>query len=655
MKKIKILLLPLLGFIVYLPAQSNQGQTIIRAPETQVEQSKAAAVDKVTLSREAIERSGAGSLAEVLQTQSSVRVLRYGSRSQAQFMQIRGSASRQVLVLLDGIPLNTASGSAVDLSLIPLDWIESLTLVKGASAARYGSASVGGVLLIESRQAEEGRNFTLSQSGGRWNTFENRGLFSSQVDKGWQPSLLFQWNYFSSKADYRFFNENAEEDLTRSNESAQALNLRLLLKADINDKSAFTLDFRLQTNVRGAPGLIEFPSVSASSAEFSDQVRLNYSRKKQTELNLDYRFSQKKLSYSDPDYPLGSINDYHKMNSHSVHFMTSWPNGKNSLLWTPSLHFDYQLDELNSSALEVIEASGLSSSGEITRQTASVAYVADWQWDARIKELSSSWLWSSAYRLYFFNNESARPVYDLALNYQFGEKEKDKLFFRHSRAYQKPGLNDLFWSPSAFSVGNQHLQPEESLSIETGLETSLGQFALLDFSLFQRDVDQWIQWSASADGRWRPNNLAKVQFRGSETGVQTKNYFRRWKAYLIVNANYSYLFAWDAEESSTSYGKQLIDRPYEQASANLKWMQVGKYSLIWDTRYLGYRFINAQNTEALPAYWVHDMKLTYNFSFQQQVRLSVDIENIFNKYYVDLNQYPVPGLNWFFTLSWTLD
>lgn len=63
---------------------------------------------------------------------------------------IRGGKSRQVLILIDGIPVTDASGISLeyDLRLLPADQVESIEIMKGAASTLYGSGAATGVINI---------------------------------------------------------------------------------------------------------------------------------------------------------------------------------------------------------------------------------------------------------------------------------------------------------------------------------------------------------------------------------------------------------------------------------------------------------------------------------------------------------------------------
>ncbi|WP_369600195.1 TonB-dependent receptor plug domain-containing protein [Hahella sp. SMD15-11] len=70
-------------------------------------------------------------------------------------VQMQGLEGRHVLILLDGQPLPSLSDGTVDVSRIPLDTIERIEVVPGASSALYGSQAMGGVIQLFSRKGRD--------------------------------------------------------------------------------------------------------------------------------------------------------------------------------------------------------------------------------------------------------------------------------------------------------------------------------------------------------------------------------------------------------------------------------------------------------------------------------------------------------------------
>jgi len=70
---------------------------------------------------------------------------------------IRGGRNRQVLILIDGVPVTDASGINLeyDLRLLPVEQIESIEILKGASSTLYGSNAATGVINITLKNSSD--------------------------------------------------------------------------------------------------------------------------------------------------------------------------------------------------------------------------------------------------------------------------------------------------------------------------------------------------------------------------------------------------------------------------------------------------------------------------------------------------------------------
>jgi len=70
---------------------------------------------------------------------------------------VRGGRSRQVLILIDGVPVSDPSliNQEYDLRLLSLNQIQSIEVLKGASSTLYGSGAATGVINIILKKASK--------------------------------------------------------------------------------------------------------------------------------------------------------------------------------------------------------------------------------------------------------------------------------------------------------------------------------------------------------------------------------------------------------------------------------------------------------------------------------------------------------------------
>jgi iron complex outermembrane receptor protein len=93
-------------------------------------------------------------VAEALERDPSIFRFRDGRGEQGILM--RGFEQRQLLVLMDGVPLYNAYDRGLDLGRIPMGPVNHITLVKGAGSIAYGPNGLGGAINITTRRPGEG-------------------------------------------------------------------------------------------------------------------------------------------------------------------------------------------------------------------------------------------------------------------------------------------------------------------------------------------------------------------------------------------------------------------------------------------------------------------------------------------------------------------
>ena len=78
---------------------------------------------------------------------------------------VQGLNSR-VLLLVDGVPMNQGDRGGINWDLLPVDQIERVDILKGAGSSLYGSAALGGVVNLTTRDVPEGLHARVRLTGG---------------------------------------------------------------------------------------------------------------------------------------------------------------------------------------------------------------------------------------------------------------------------------------------------------------------------------------------------------------------------------------------------------------------------------------------------------------------------------------------------------
>jgi len=128
--------------------------TVVTATRVPTPQERIPAATTV-IDRQEIEERGYVTLADALAAVPGLRLIQAGGPGQQASGFVRGTNSRHVLVLRDGVPLNDSSepNGAINFGNELLGDVERIEVVRGPVSAVYGTAAIGGVVNLITRRA----------------------------------------------------------------------------------------------------------------------------------------------------------------------------------------------------------------------------------------------------------------------------------------------------------------------------------------------------------------------------------------------------------------------------------------------------------------------------------------------------------------------
>jgi len=143
--------------------------------------------DVTVIDRQAIERSGAVGVADVLSSYPGVQFARNGGAGNTTSLFIRGANTNQTAVYVDGVRIESQSGSGgFTWQTLPLAQIDRIEILRGPAAAIYGSDAIGGVVQVFTRRGEGAFQPYAGVGAGTYNTYQvNAGFTGAQA----------QWDY----------------------------------------------------------------------------------------------------------------------------------------------------------------------------------------------------------------------------------------------------------------------------------------------------------------------------------------------------------------------------------------------------------------------------------------------------------------------------
>jgi vitamin B12 transporter len=121
--------------------------TAARAPQS----SDQLIADVVVIDAEQIDRAGPIGLAELLQRHAGVELSANGGPGQVSGVFLRGTNTNHVVLLIDGVRVNSATTGTNALEHVPLQQIERIEVLRGPASSLYGADAIGGVIQIFTR------------------------------------------------------------------------------------------------------------------------------------------------------------------------------------------------------------------------------------------------------------------------------------------------------------------------------------------------------------------------------------------------------------------------------------------------------------------------------------------------------------------------
>ena len=186
-----------------------------------------------TIDRPAIERSGARTVAELIQHLAGVYVVSTGARGGTSHALTRGGDPNFSVVMLDGVPLNDPTGvqgGGFNLATMSLRQIESVQVLKGPHSYFFGSNAVAGVVNLTTRAGGEVPHAEILLEGG------DHSLKHATVSVGGASGPGT-----SGKGDFFLGADFEEEDQTIAEDSFEQTNVQGSLGFELNERASLRL------------------------------------------------------------------------------------------------------------------------------------------------------------------------------------------------------------------------------------------------------------------------------------------------------------------------------------------------------------------------------------------------------------------------------
>ncbi len=559
------------------------------------------------IGRDVIERSQAVDLPTLLSSEAGFQFTQNGGRGTAASLFLRGSASLQVLVLIDGVPLTKQdSTGSVSLEHIMLDQVDHVEIVRGNVSAIYGSGAVGGVIQIFMRKGQGTPKVFAQIEAGSYGSSRVSAGVSGQVG---ETSFFVgvgrhKTSGFSAMNTSQYPNENPDADgYSNSNynlglSQTVAPGHMLGLRAEGSD-GEFDADgggFGTPTDIyKGATKLGTWSIYSHNQMTRDWRSQLTFSQGREQSI-YDARLSA---------YPYDS-------EAVSRSRTLNWTNHVTLGAWLLTAGAESQrqaIDTIDSSATQLNRARNVSSvfaglSGALGDH-------------------------SLQFNLRRDNAEGLPGETTGYAGYGFQFLPAWKLIASVSSAFNLPPLGYLY---DPFS-GNPALKPETARSTELGLQWAQDK-QVARATLFKTRTDNLMLYDFAT---WAFNNVSDASNKGLELSYGGKFAGADLRASLTLQ---------DPVDEST--GTRLIRRARSMASFGAS-APLGQWTFGGDLRYTGER-PDIVSVPALPSYSL--LNLTTRYALTRELALTARIDNLFDRQYQTAYGYNQSGRAVYAGLVW---
>lgn len=184
---LKTLAATLAGSACAISIAAAQDDDVIIVEATRLGLTPAEAGTSVSIiTAEDIERAGFDFAIDVLASAPGVTINQNGTFGGTAAVSLRGSATDQTLVLIDGVPVGdpSAVGGGFDFARLDTENIERIEVLRGPQSTLWGSEAIGGVISIVTKRPEDGFGGTVFAETGSFATHRGGASVSGGNETG---------------------------------------------------------------------------------------------------------------------------------------------------------------------------------------------------------------------------------------------------------------------------------------------------------------------------------------------------------------------------------------------------------------------------------------------------------------------------------------
>jgi vitamin B12 transporter len=165
-------------------AQTNSEFNPVVVSASRFEQSLSDVLPSVSvITRADLDRSQAKTLADALQGEPGFEFGRNGGPGGVTSIFLRGSDSKNIVILVDGVKTQTDNLGSLQFANVPMSSVERIEVLRGNAGALYGESAIGGVINIITKSGKGLPKASALLSYGSRNTSEVAVGYSGEVNQ----------------------------------------------------------------------------------------------------------------------------------------------------------------------------------------------------------------------------------------------------------------------------------------------------------------------------------------------------------------------------------------------------------------------------------------------------------------------------------------
>lgn len=562
---------------------------------SRVEQARNNVVGDVTvIDRKTIERAGAGSFTDLLRLQPGVQISTNGGAGTSSNIFLRGTNDQHVVVLVDGLRINSATLGTTSYENIPLAQIEKIEILRGPASSLYGADAIGGVIQIFTRKnASETPTLNAAAGFGSYNT----KTAEAGINGGYR-NLRYGINISSMDTDSFSAKRIRNNAFDRDNDGYRNLSVSAYTELTLQDGHSLGLQF------------FESKAASHFDSGFNNEINQtlqSYALTSKNQLNDVWHSTLKYGVGKDNSDSSARPNTNSASSSFNPSGISTFSTEQTQISWLNQFKLPVGSLTLAYDRLEQEVESQSNVKTRYNKQRDNNSFLISYLLDHKNHAIQLS--------LREDHNTQFGSYVTGGAGYGYRFSPQWRVSTSYGNAFKAPTFNQLFFP----NFGNPNLSPEKSENVEASVNYELAKMNT-SVTVFKNKIRDLIEFSGPPSGT-DPVNVARAEIIGAT-----------FAGNLNLSDNLALMGNFTVQSPKNEDTNQHLVRRANRygtlgllhTAGNLQW---GAEVTASSTRYN-----NATNTKVMQGYAL--VNLTASYKLNPEWKLEARANNILDKNYV---------------------